>query len=408
MNILFVAHFAGSAKHGMVYGHYHLAKEWVKRGHTVTILAASFVHTRSTQPKTDGWITEEFVDGIRYLWLRTPSYRPSSSIGRLRSIFSFLLKSWFVQVTGPHPDVVICSSHYPLAIFPARKLARKSAATLVFEVRDLWPLTLIELGGASSRHPFIRLMQWAEDFAYRESDKVVSVLSHSKDYMVSRGMDPTKFIFVPNGIDTDQHEERYRLPNTHVEILDRLKKSNKFIVGYAGKVGLSNELQTLIRSLAIYNDPDVHVVILGDGDYLRALQELVNSVGVADRVTFLGHVLRNQIPCFLGYLDAAYVGLALKGLFRFGISPTKVGDYMLAAVPVIYAVEAPGDVVAEADAGITCSPENPKNVAEAIEKLKRLTEQERLEMGARGRAWVLENRNYEILADNFLNGIVME
>jgi len=189
MNIVFLAHFAGSPNHGMVLGHYYLAREWVKMGHDVTIIAASFAHTRFRQPEVaKRKICEEYIDGIRYVWIPCPVYDASSRFGRVRNIMSFVFKTWFFRLPLKKIDLVIASSHHPFAIFPARKIAQTWKTKLVFEVRDLWPLTLIEIGGVNRTHPFIRAMQWAEDFAYRQADYVVSVLSNAKEYMTQHGM----------------------------------------------------------------------------------------------------------------------------------------------------------------------------------------------------------------------------
>ena len=65
---------------------------------------------------------------------------------------------------------------------------------------DLWPLTPIEIGNYSPRHPYIRVLQRAEDYAYRKADVVVSVLPHALGHMVARGLDPRKFVHIPNGV----------------------------------------------------------------------------------------------------------------------------------------------------------------------------------------------------------------
>ena len=167
----------------MVYGQYYLAREWMKKGHEVCIVSASFAHTRFKQPEQTGKIQEEYIDGIRYIWLPTPEYNPKSSIGRIKSIIIYTLRCRFMKLPVSNADVVICSSHHPFPIYTAHRLARKFKAKLVFEVRDLWPLTLIELGNVSKQNPFIVLMQRAEDYAYKHAEKVISVLPSAKDYM---------------------------------------------------------------------------------------------------------------------------------------------------------------------------------------------------------------------------------
>ena len=100
-----------------------------------------------------------------------------------------------------NPNIVIASSTYPLDIIPAFLIAKKTRAKLIFEVHDLWPLSPIELGGMSPFHPYIMIMQWAENFAYRVSHKVVSILPKTKSHMQKHGLGPDKFAHIPNGID---------------------------------------------------------------------------------------------------------------------------------------------------------------------------------------------------------------
>ncbi len=405
MDIVFIAHFAGSPRHGMVFGQYHLAKEWGRLGHNVTIVAASYSHSRHTQPPMRSRVTEENVDGIRYLWVKTPTYSPSSKLGRVGSILSFSAQCWFMSLPIKRADMVICSSHHPFAIHSAKRLAKKFSARLVFEVRDLWPLTLIELGGASPRHPFIRLMQWSEDYAYRLADKVVSVLPEAAGYMQLHGMAAAKFLFVPNGIDLVGGECYEELPIEHRESLLTLRKSGKMLIGYAGKVGLSNVLGPLIDAIALCGDAPLHAVILGDGEFLPQLRAQAAELELNGKITFFCAVSKRQVGNFLQHLDVAYVGYQSQPLYRFGVSPTKVNDYMLAALPIIYAVDAPGDVVAESGAGITCQPENSVAIRDAILTLMTMGPDARQAMGQRGKKWLIEHRDYAVLSKRFLDGV---
>lgn len=405
VDIVFLAHFAGSPRHGMVYGHYYLAREWVRAGHRVTIVAASFAHTRFRQPEVGSGVTEEFIDGIRYLWVPTPHYLASDRIGRVRNILTFTFRTWWGRLPINRADLVICSSHHPFAIHGARRFARRLAARLVFEVRDLWPLTLIELGGVTARHPFIRTMQWSEDYAYRHAEKVVSVLVAARDYMAEHGMEPSKFLFVPNGIDLDEKTVAEPLPAEHLKILEGARAQGRFIIGYAGRVGLANALHTLIDAVALGRQTNVCAAILGEGSHIPDLRAQAENLDISDRVLFLDSVRKSQVNDFLARVDVAYIGLQSQPLFRFGVSPTKLNDYMLAAKPIIYAIDAPGDVVAESGAGISCRAEDPEALWAAIEALRELTADERFEMGRRGRQWLIANRDYRVLANQFLDGI---
>ena len=122
MNILYLNHYAGSPRHGMEYRPYYLAREWVRVGHRVTVVAANFSHVRARQPQAG----QDNVDGITYHWLPTPTYQ-GNGLGRVKNIWSFLRQVWQLAptlVTACQPAVVIASSTYPMDIWVARRLAR--------------------------------------------------------------------------------------------------------------------------------------------------------------------------------------------------------------------------------------------------------------------------------------------
>ncbi|AJF07640.1 glycosyltransferase family 4 protein [Geoalkalibacter subterraneus] len=406
MNIVFIAHFAGSPRHGMVYGHYYLAREWVRLGHQVTVVAASYAHTRFQQP--DSQISEERIDGIRYIWLKVPRYNAAGRVGRVLNIIAFTIASYspFLRKKLGKLDLVISSSHHPFSIFPSQSLAKKSSARLVFEIRDLWPLTLIELGGTSARNPFIRMMQFSEDYAYRHSDKIVSVLPGAKSYMLQHGMAPDKFVFIPNGVDLGEAKTKIDLDGKIKRILEAKKKDGKFIVGYCGRIGLANSLHTLVKALEQCADSDICVALLGDGAEKKNLQMYVDKKDLKEQVLFFDSVAKEQVQGFLDLLDVAYVGLQKQPLFRFGVSPTKINDYLLAGKTVISAIEAPGEIVSESGAGYNCNAEDPESLCKCIKKMKELSVDERESMGQKGHRWILENRDYRILAERFLEKVM--
>lgn len=205
MNILLINHYAGSPEYGMEYRPYYLAREWVKMGHNVTIVGADFSHLRIKQPQAG----EEIIDGIRYVWLHTPAYQ-GNGIGRIKNMLSFLWKLYRQEkrVKGEHkPNVVIASSTYPLDIYPAHYIAKKYKAKLVFEVHDIWPLTPMEIGHMSKYHPFIMVMQMAEDYMCRHVDKVISILPKAEPHYREHGLAKGKFVHIPNGVVIDKNSQ---------------------------------------------------------------------------------------------------------------------------------------------------------------------------------------------------------
>lgn len=401
MKILYVNHYAGSLRHGMEYRPFYLAREWVKAGHQVRIVAASYSHVRSRQPEMQSIVQTETIEGVEYVWLRTPRY-PSNGIKRFINMLVFCFRL-FLNVgkvsEGFQADVVIASSTYPMDIFPARYLARRLKARLIFEVHDLWPLSPIELGGMSPRHPFIRLMQFSEDYAYRVADRVVSLLPLAKEYMLSRGMRAEKFSYVPNGILFEEWDGQTAVASELAGLVRRLRADGHFVVAYAGAHGLANSLGDLIEAARLLPTEKISIVLIGDGLEKRRLQELAAGL---KNVYFHDSIPKDQIPATLREFDALYIGLKDNSLFRFGISPNKLLDYMAAGRPILKAINSGNDPVLEASAGLTVAPENPRAIADGLRQLAGLPVSERERMGSNGRRWVRENHDFSILADRFL------
>jgi glycosyltransferase involved in cell wall biosynthesis len=408
MNILLLNHYAGSPAHGMEYRPYYLAREWLRAGHAVQMLAASHSHVRTVQPVVEGGSADESVDGIAYRWYAAPAYR-GNGVARLRNIAVFLARVW--RDTGRlvrefRPDVVIASSTYPMDFWVARRLARRAGAKLVFEVHDLWPLSPIELSGMSPRHPFALLCSRAEGDAYRQADVVVSMLPKVHAYMASRGLDLKKLAIVPNGIVPDEWDTPPQ--PLRADVAAALAEARAAtagggaVVGYAGSMGQPNALDTLLDAARLA--PELRFVLVGGGHERERLAERVQAEGLS-HVRLLPSIPKAQIPSFLLAIDIAYIGWQRVPIYRFGIAPNKLMDYMMAGCPVLHSVDAGNDPVAEAGCGLTVPPGDPQAVAQGLRRLAAMPPAERRTMGQRGRAFVLANHTYPVLARRFIDAV---
>lgn len=408
MNILLINHYAGSVSHGMEFRPYYLAREWVLQGHKVRIVAASYAHVRARQPADELSGSVETVDGIEYQWIRTPTYSGNSA-ARALNIFTFagrLLSAGKVLARDFQPDVVIASSTHPFDIYGAQRIARLAQARLVFEIHDLWPLSPIELGGMSPLHPFILTIGKAERHALKVADSVISILPVTKDYLIGRGMAPEKFFHVPNGIDVKEWEATTQpLPDIHIQTIDQLRSKGKYLICYAGAHGIANGLKSVVEAASRSTDDSIHFVLVGHGPEKSELTTTAHRLGLMN-LTFLDPVPKGAVPALLKKFDSLYFSLQRQPLFRFGISPNKLMDYMMAGKPIIQAVQAGNDPVQDAGCGITIPPEDPQALLEAIHRLKQL-DQSRIEsMGERGRSYALANHDYRVLAKQFLKAAV--
>ena len=401
MNILYLNHYAGSPRHGMEYRPYYLAREWVRAGHHVCMVAADHSHVRAQAPQA----ARETIDGIDYRWLPTPAYR-GNGVGRLRNIAAFLRAVWRdtdALIAERRPDVVIASSTYPMDIWVARRLARRSGATLVFEVHDLWPLSPIELSGMSPWHPFALLCGWAEKTAYRDADVVVSMLPKVHEHMASRGLALHKLSIVPNGISPeDWSGEPAALREDVAQAVRTARAAGRTVLGYAGSMGLPNALDHVLDAARQWGSLPVSLVLVGDGLERERLVQRIAAEGLNARVQWFAPIPKAQVPAFLAAIDIALIAWQRVSIYRFGIAPNKLMDYMMAARPVLHAVDAGNDPVAEAGCGVTVAPESAAALTEGLQRLLDTPLDEREAMGRRGREFVLAQHTYPVLAQRFL------
>lgn len=406
MNILLINHYAGGPEWGMEFRPYYLAREWVRQGHRVEIVACAQSHVRARNPAMNGQVQRrEVVEGIGYNWLAAPTYK-GNGLRRLLNIAVFLGRVFsrtgrFVREF--RPDVVIASSTYPLDIWVARHLARRAGARWIYEVHDLWPLSLIELSGLSPRHPFVMLCGWAERSAYAHADGVVSMLPKVHEHMRERGLDLSRLTIVPNGLALDDWPAAPPpLPPALQAAIDDARRHGCALVTHAGSMGLPNALDTLVDAAARLREHKICFLLVGDGHERERLLQRVRDEGLQDSVRWHPPITRAQVAALLAQVEVAYIGWQRVPLYRFGIAPNKLMDYMMAGCAVLHSVEAGNDPVADAGCGLSVPPGDPKAVAQGLLQLLALPPTERRAMGRRGIDYVREHHAYEVLARRFL------
>lgn len=398
--IWIVNQYAGSPIHGMEFRHYYLAKEFVKAGCNVYIISGSYSHLFKQEPNIRGNFTFEDIQGINYCWVKIPPYGKSTSLGRFMNMlkFMFMLNKLPLDRLNK-PDSIIVSSPSLFPIVRAKRWAQKFNAKLFFEIRDIWPLSLKELAGVSSFNPLIFMMRQFEKFAYKNSDYIISVLPGGYLHLKENGVQLNKISCIPNGIDLDEVSHPMPLEKS----IDEQLPQNKFIVGYAGSIGVSNALDWFIHAaIALKDNKEIAFVIFGNGAEKEKFIQLSKG---CENIQFYDPVKKEQFQSLLNRFDVCYIGWKNDALYRFGISANKLFDYMYSAKPIIHSVSAYNDPVKDAKAGISIPPENTEEIINAILKLKNMSNSERKELGGNGRAYVLANHSYKALAEKFLQFI---
>lgn len=402
MNILYIEHYAGSPDMGMEFRPYYLSREWVRMGHSVTIIAGDYSHLRKANPSVSRDFETQAIEGIEYVWVKTGAYEGNGAaraltmeryVRKLYSHAGMIAKRW-------KPDVVIASSTYPLDTWAAQKIARKAGAKYIHEFHDMWPATLYEVGGMSRKHPFVTLMQIAENSACRHCDSCVALLPYTKDYFVAHGLAPGKFHNIQNGVVEEEWTDFSEIPEAHRRFFEA--HGDRFIVGYFGGHGLSNALDmSLDVAKDMRDERNIIFVFVGDGVEKERLMNRARDESI-DNVFFLPPVSKRAIPDLLGYYDVSYMTGMPSPLYRFGLCLNKMYDSMMAGIPIICAFDAPDTLVRQYECGYQCDPNDRRAVMDSIQRLYSMSEAERTEMGNRGKKAVLDHYTYKRLAEVFL------
>jgi glycosyltransferase involved in cell wall biosynthesis len=395
--IWFVNQYAGSPQHGMEFRHYELGRALIALGHRVVVISGSHSHLFTRQPSMTDTYTLEDLDGLLYCWVRVPAYGSAWSVGRVVNMLAFTARLYRLPLRRlPTPDAIVVSSPSLFPILPATRWARRLGARLIFEVRDIWPLTLQELGGFSRFHPLVALMGWFERRAYRVADAVVSVFPAAGPHLIARGMAPSKLTVIPNGVSPDASQEPAGPAPDHVRAVTA---GSTFTVGFVGTLATANCIDVLIEAARLVADEEIQFVIVGHGAEEGRLRDMAADL---PHVALVGPVAKTDVPAVLREFDVCYIGYRRSPLYRFGISSNKVFDYMAAARPIILAADAANDWVREAEGGWTVPPGDPVALADAIRAARATTRAERDRLGANGRAFVERAHTYAGLAARYL------
>lgn len=407
MNIWYLNHYANPPDLGTPGRPYALATNLQKLGHNVMIVRATSRGAEQSVQTVD-YHQRRLYAGVNYYHIPTRTYQ-GNGLGRLMNMldYSYGVRKLAAKIDRQEldrPDVLIPSCVHPLAFPPAHFLAKKYGAKLIYEVRDIWPLSLVELAGVPAMHPLVLWFGWIEKRAYRYADAVVSLLPNALEHMTPLGLDRRKFHFIPNGIDRREWEApAVPLPAEHEKTIKKIKEQGKLVVMYTGAHGPPNALDQLLdldRISSTENRP-YHIVFIGEGVGKEKMMKRVQDASISF-VTFLPKITKPQVISALKLADVCFIAWHKRDIYRFGISPNKLGDYFMSSKPVLNVLDsAVKDIVKISGAGITVEPYNTDQLENALQRFCAMSNEERMAMGENGRRYALENLDWEVLGRKY-------
>ncbi len=374
---------------------HYLARELVKLGHQVTVISARNHHLLWN--KSSDRCASEKEDNESYSIAHIPTLKYHRARDKRRVIhwFIFALFLPFLRwAPGEKPDAILYSSPSLIGFLGAEQLAKRAKAKLVFEVRDLWPLTLTEIGGYSKKNVFIRFLQWVEDRAYSRADRVVSNLEGAVNHMVEHGLNEKKFSWISNGY----CREEFDASADAYEGSSYIVPTGKFVVGYLGTLGHANSLDTLIAAAdKLREHDDIAFLIVGQGSEKEHLINEASRLRLSN-LTILDPVPKKQIYSILKTFDVCALAWKKSALYQFGNGANKIYEYLFSGKPIVQSYSGLFDLVSTYDAGITSEAENSAQLAEAILRLKNMSAADREQLGSNGKAAAITHHEYGSLA----------
>jgi lipopolysaccharide/colanic/teichoic acid biosynthesis glycosyltransferase/glycosyltransferase involved in cell wall biosynthesis len=376
--------------------HYELAKRAIEQGIDFTIVASDISYLTGRHVGDDEQrIGEQNFAGLRVLRAYTYPSLHRSFAWRVVSFLTFMLTSIRAAWRAGRVDLVMGTSPPIFQALSAWLVARLRRRPWLLEIRDLWPEFAIDLGVL--RNPaLIRLSRRLERFLYARAAHLLVNSPAYRDYLIGRGVPPDKITLIANGVDASRFDPEARA----ARLREAHGLADKFVVTYAGALGLANDIDTILRAAArLDGTAPVHFLLVGDGKERARLESSARRLNVTN-VTFVGARPTSEMPEWLAASDACVATLKDIPMFRTTY-PNKVFDYMAAGRPVVLAIDGCiRRVVEAAGGGVFVPPGDDRALAEAVLALRDdrgLT----AEMGRRARAYVVEHFDRRQQADDF-------
>ena len=338
------------------------------------------------------------VDGMQVWWVKTLKYSVAKSVRRILSWLNFewrLLR--LPKERLPRPDVVVVSSLSLLTILNGFLLRRRYKCRLVFEIRDIWPLTLTKEGGFSRWNPLVLVLGLIERLGYRYADAIVGTMPNLGEHVAQVLGRSRPTYCIPMGVDEVSLAACEPLPPDYEA---RYMPKGKFVVAHVGSIGITNALNTFLDcAQAMRADSRIHFLVVGEGD-LRALYQA--KYAQLTNLTFAPRVPKQMVQAVLAKCDLLYFSVHVSTVWKFGQSLNKVIDYMLSGKPVVASYTGYPSMINEAQCGTYVPAGDIAALQREVQRYADMALAERVGIGARGREWILAHRRYETLAREYL------
>ena len=379
------------------------AKRWVQSGAEVTVVTCFPNYPTGNIPEKYKGLKyfEEEIDGVKVIRTFTYATPNKGFFKRILAYFSFMFSS-VIQSKNKigKQDLVIASSPPYTVGISGMILGKIKKIPFVFEVRDLWPESIIQLGQVKNKL-LIKILEHIELMMYKNAALIVGISDPFVDFISSKGVEQEKIKIIKNGVNLELFQPR----EINVELKNSLALNEKFIVSYFGTFGLSQGLETILKAAEILKDKsNIHLLLLGNGADRGKLLDLKNELKL-DNVTILEPISKEELVDYYSISDLMLVPLRKLRLFNSAL-PSKMFEIMAMGKPIIHTVDGEARKLLEKEnVGKYVEAENYKELADTIIDVRNDHEWQS-EASKNGRRLVEEKFNRNDLANEYLKLLV--
>jgi glycosyltransferase involved in cell wall biosynthesis len=335
----------------------------------------------------------EDVNGVKFVWIKTPAYC-RNDWRRVVNMLSYGWRSFRIAAQlKEKPDAIIGVTNHPIGALSGYCVSAVKRCRFFFEVRDLWPLTLVQFGLLKERSAITWAMSHLEDFLFKKAERIIMVWPRMDEYGTEKGTSREKFVWIPQCVDLNRYDSLRPYDGTF---------SGVFTVMYLGGHVNANAIEVILnaaRVLQMQAFSGVRFVLVGDGQEKRNLMKLAADLRL-NNVEFKDVVPRQDLPRIMNEADAFVLSMKnLPGLYRFGISWNKLSDYLVAGRPILLAGAPAYNPVNIAGAGISVPPQDPDALANAVKELVAMSPEARARMGENAKRYATQFHDAAMLAD---------
>lgn len=381
MKIWLINHYAVPPQYYPLARPSLFAKNLIKMGHNVTIIAASTVHNSDCQNLIEDGSRVKHIteDGISYVLINCKAYKGNGK-DRVINILQFAKRLTGILNAMEKPDAILATSFDPLTCWKGVKYAKKKGIKIVAEIADLWPETLVAYNGVNTTNPIVKYLRRIEKKIYTKADRIIFTMEGAYEYIIEQGWENeiprSKVFFINNGIDTEEFE----FNKEHYQIEDPdLVDQSVFKVIYAGAIRKVNNLSLLLDAAKLLISKPVKFLIWGDGDELDILKKRIQEENISN-VVLKGRVQKKYVPYIVSNADLNILLGKTESIFRFGISPNKMFDYFASGKPQLVTFDAKYNPVDKFNAGLTLKETSSTKISEAILEFLNMSEDKYREM----------------------------